>query len=312
MSFSIQRGEAIENAIRRIAKEQTGKAIQELKNFEIDPFERAHQVRKRCKKIRGLIRLVRPAFEKTYQQENAWYRDSAKRVAFLRDSQVVLDTFNTLLQENHQQIDVEELDRVRGELARQRKQLSCSTEKIDERIKALIHRMEKGRDRISQWKFDTAGFKTISAGLLKTYSRAQAALRLAMDEPSAENLHQWRKRVKYHWYHARILRRLWKPMLSVHADEAKKLSDLLGDSHDLFVMEKTLLDSPLSSNARETIDLVMGMADRDRVRLRTKSYKLGQRLLAEKPKCLKKRYSAYWAVFRKPKRETVSLDAVVV
>ncbi len=77
MGFRLQRGEAVNEGVRRIAGEQLEKAIAEIQNTELDRHEAVHQVRKRFKKIRGLIRLVRPAFEETYDRENA--RCFAKR-----------------------------------------------------------------------------------------------------------------------------------------------------------------------------------------------------------------------------------------
>ena len=59
--------ETIEAGIWCIAVEQIGKAINELNDDNLECHEAIHQIRKRFKKIRGLVRLARTSFEKTYQ-----------------------------------------------------------------------------------------------------------------------------------------------------------------------------------------------------------------------------------------------------
>ena len=64
-----------------------------------------------------------------------------------------------------------------------------------------------------------------------------------------EDFHEWRKRVKYHWYHCRLLKNLYKPLMKARRDEAKHLADLLGDDHDL-----SMLDLLLTEHARDFPD----------------------------------------------------------
>lgn len=59
MSYHLEIGESIEKGIKRIAHEQLDSAIDELTDDKLDPHDVVHQVRKRCKKLRGLLRLVR-------------------------------------------------------------------------------------------------------------------------------------------------------------------------------------------------------------------------------------------------------------
>ena len=83
--FRITHLDQVAKEVRRIAGEQNSKAIDELDNDAISRAEKIHQVRKRCKKVRGVVRLIRPAFEEIYQTENQWFRDTASSLAQLRD-----------------------------------------------------------------------------------------------------------------------------------------------------------------------------------------------------------------------------------
>jgi hypothetical protein len=63
MSYHLKRSDGpVQDGVRRIAVDQIDAAIAELDDKALDVHETVHQIRKRCKKLRGLIRLVRPAF----------------------------------------------------------------------------------------------------------------------------------------------------------------------------------------------------------------------------------------------------------
>ncbi len=51
-----------------------------------------------------------------------------------------------------------------------------------------------------------------------------------------EDFHALRKSVQQHWRHMQLLSRAWPEALSARADEAKALSQLLGEDHDLYVL----------------------------------------------------------------------------
>jgi len=71
MGYKIKRKESIRNAVRRVADEQIGKGIAELDDDALPDPEKVHQLRKRCKKLRGLVRLVRPVAEDLYQLDRS-------------------------------------------------------------------------------------------------------------------------------------------------------------------------------------------------------------------------------------------------
>ena len=73
MSFYLLADESVEDGIKRIVNEEINQAIKEIDNPRLKRNEAIHEVRKHCKKIRSVLRLVRPQFEETYQFENAWY-----------------------------------------------------------------------------------------------------------------------------------------------------------------------------------------------------------------------------------------------
>ena len=79
MSYRFDVDESAAAAVRRIADEQLGAARASLASAGGgDTASAVHDCRKRCKKLRGLVRLVRPALGKQYKAVNAALRDAAR------------------------------------------------------------------------------------------------------------------------------------------------------------------------------------------------------------------------------------------
>ncbi len=60
MAYRLKQSESVMEGVRRIGEEQIAEAIDELRDECIARHQAVHQVRKRFKRMRGLLRLVRP------------------------------------------------------------------------------------------------------------------------------------------------------------------------------------------------------------------------------------------------------------
>ena len=298
MAFHILADESIEEAVQRVAREQIDKAMDEINDPELDRHKVVHQVRKRCKKMRGLIRLVRPLLKNQYDLENAWYRDAARPLSYVRDAQSILGALDKLIEHFQDQIDGEAFAAVRQQLTDRRQQVTKDEGNLNKRLEEFLERMEEGRDRVAAWRLDKKGFKAIQGGLIKTYARGRTAMTQAYRHPSPETFHEWRKRVKYHWYHMRLLHPIWPGPIKMRCDEADELSDVLGDDHDLVVLRDTLLQGSIDVGGDETGQALLGLITQRQIELRAKAKRLGARLYAEPPKQFVKRLRSYWRAWQ--------------
>ena len=154
--------------------------------------------------------------------------------------------------------------------------------------------MRKARARLEHWTLEERGFKAIAGGLGKTYARARKAMRNAKKEPTAEHFHEWRKWVKYHWYHARLLHDIRPDVMMDHITVSDELSELLGDHHDIAVMhDKLSAEGEPFGNQAELASLTELIAARQSD-LAHQAFALGSKLLAEKRPVLVKRWREYW------------------
>jgi hypothetical protein len=102
--------------------------------------------------------------------------------------------------------------------------------------------------------------------------------------------------VKDLWYHERLLKKAWPPVLGAQADEAHELSDLLGGEHDLAVLAERLGDDPPTEVTDDVLDLI----DERRAVLLAQIRALGRRVYAEKPKAFERRIGSYLKTARAP------------
>lgn len=294
MGYNLQRHEPVESAVQRIATEQVDRALAELADPQLDGHEAVHQGRKRCKKVRALLRLVRPVFEPSYGDENAWYRDAARELAPARDAQAAVETQQRLVARYAQQLEPAAVAEVGAWLAARRDALAADERGLREGIERFQQRLLQGRARIEQWSLQRHGFEAVCGGLLKTYRRGARAMATAYRTPTSLHFHDWRKRVKYHWYHLRLLRNLHPPVLKAHKDQADRLAQLLGEEHDLAVLSELLTQAHDQLQAA-TVQVLLGLMDRQRRRLQRQARRPGALLYCEKPRRLGKRLACYWA-----------------
>jgi CHAD domain-containing protein len=299
MAFRIVEGESVADGIRRIAREQIDGAIEKVSDGHLAEAAKVHEVRKHCKKLRAVLRLVRPALGDLYPQQNAYFRDAARSLSPLRDAQTVIDAYDGLVRHF----------RVRGRFAPVRRRLVERRKRLREEVKDLDHRlhhvaglMEDAREYPATWPIDANGIDGWQPGFEQTYRQARRAMTRAYQDPTPEQFHEWRKSVKHHWYHTRLLRPLWHAGLGPRMDAGDELGEMLGAHHDLVVLRATLVAEADELGGKRLVDALVELVDRRRVELEAGAKLLGQRLFAEKATRIGRRYARYWSVWLEEQR----------
>ena len=281
MSYQLSLAEPVPDELRRIAREQLGRAAERLRRPDGDRVEAVHDARKAVKKTRALLRLVRPSLPREeYQRENAALRDAGALLSGTRDRDVLVATFDDLAGRYVGQIAAEEFDAAREQLT-----AGPPPPHPAPAQEAAAAALDAIAARIDRWPLEDADAATLQRGLAQVYRRGTKAYMSALTDPSVEALHEWRKRVKDLWYHARLVHDVWPPVLEAQAAELKRLSELLGDDHDLAVLRDALPeDSP-----------VLPLVSMRRDELQAQARRLGALVYAERPKAQRRRMRAWWA-----------------
>ena len=297
MAYRVRRSKSVQKSLRKVAGEQLDKAIAELLDQHLDRHETVHQVRRACEKLRGLIRLVRPAFP-DYSTENKFFRDAARELSYVRDAQSILECYDQLVEHFRDQLDLDAFASIRQQLEERRKQVADDQVGLDQRLDEFLAKMREARGRADSWKLNDDGFSAVEGGLKKTYRPAQAGFTGRLRESQDRGFPRAPQACQVPLVPRRLLRRIWPELLHPHRDAAHRLSDLLGDDHDLVVIRTTLLDQPEAFGSEADIEAFVGLVDCRRTELEKEARPLGERLLAEKPKRLAGRFFAYWKTWR--------------
>lgn len=157
--------------------------------------------------------------------------------------------------------------------------------------------MRNVRTRVHDWPIDTDGWDAFDGGIRRFYARGVKRFAKAYEKPSVERFHDRRKRVKYLWYHQRILENVWVPVMDELADEQHRLSDLLGEEHDLAMLRRALR-SHADEGDPQGVEMVRALAKERGAQLRQQAKPLAERLYAEGPSAFVERMHAYWRSWR--------------
>lgn len=289
---------SIQSGLRRIASEQTEAMLRTPGIPDRDIAATLHDLRRRARKLRGLLRLVRPGLP-AYKSENAILRDAARQLSHRRDAMVMIETYDSLTDHFASEIDRTAFGPLRAGLTRRVQSLSGDPR---EEMSEYLEVMTQLHERCRCWKIDGKGRKVLEAGLRLNLDQARDALRAVEAEPSPDALHALRKRAKDHRSQMRLLRPVWTNMMSARADEANRLSDLLGHHHDLAVLSFQIRSEDLlkSEGARSAF---LGLATRRQTEIEAEALPLARRLFGVSPKKRAARLMQMWRLWR---RETAS------
>ncbi|MGD9811138.1 MAG: CHAD domain-containing protein [Sphingobium sp.] len=296
MAYRFRRKDrSVEDAIRRIAREQIRGAIAAI-DGPADPDRVIHEVRKCCKRLRGLFRLVRPAFP-AYAEENAAIRDMASLIGGLRDRKVMHDLLGKLAARHRKTLSGGGWNRIAKMLDTQ---CDAGDSEVD-RVALLAQcrdRLVQAGERASRGAMAADGWDAIAPGLVKTYARARKAAASLDDDADGHRHHELRKRVKYHLYHCQLLRPVAPDAMKAREKTAGRVSDLLGDHHDLMVLESHL--RTLSDRATPIVETetAIALTRNARTRIEKLSIPLFDELLSVKPSALERYLAESWASWR--------------
>lgn len=294
MAFRLKSSDRdIAAALRRIAREQTRAILAQTGGPLPDRHRLVHEMRKRCKKLRALLRLVAPVLDDT-KAADAAVRDAARLLSPVRDAQVLVETLDHVLAGFAGEVDEDDYRRLRDHLIVRRDALTGREPGIDGALAAFRAHIAAFQKQIGRWTLAEDGFAAVAPGLKANYARARKAMRAAQAAPTAENLHDWRKQVKYHQAHIQLLRPIWPALLSTRQAHCSDLGDVLGADHDLAVFQALLESEGAEWVGKAAISRIGLLAGRRRAALARQAWPMGARLFAEKPAAFTRRWHAYW------------------
>ena len=290
MAYRFKLNEPIAEAASRIGLEQIDSAEARLASRD-DDAAAVHDARRCLKRLRALLRLMRPALpDSTYRREAIRLADIGRLLAGARDQHVMQQTL-VRLESRFGPLPNGAGSKLVKLMANGSGIAHGGTKERQDAIAAL----EQARTFFTHLARRPISFEHIAAGIERSYRRARRAFREAYEVPTGENFHEWRKAVQQHWRHMQLVARAWPDVLGGRATEAKELSRLLGDDHDFevfLVFASTRGKPALSERDLETLRKTCRTVQEE---LRTQAKPRGTRLFSDKPASMCRKVESYWA-----------------
>jgi len=259
--------------------------------------EDIHSARKSLKKARAALRLLRPGTSNArYRSLNAKLRDAARPLSQVRDSKVLLDTLRSLQRRHDKSMRSLQLAGFKHALDAERTKLAHQI--TAPRNGALAHSRGLLRDCLRDAEHlptdSTTQWAIVADGLQRVYRKGRRAMAEARRSGEPAAFHEWRKQVKYLRYELELLEPLWPALVGELADQAHKLSDYLGDEHDLTVLAETAAARHDLFRDEAALSQLRSLVTKRQTALRERSLLLGARLFADKPQAFARRFEKYW------------------
>jgi CHAD domain-containing protein len=284
MAYRLKKGETVPEGIRRIVHEEVDSALKELSHSNGKKRDEGiHEARKSIKKIRGAMRLVRPELGRAYKSENARLQSVGRKLSEIRDATAIIEVFDGLMEKHKDGLQKSASSAIRRglEASKRETEQRAGTANAVKGATAVLRSIGK---RVDKWPLKKDGFKAIAGGLEERYRRGRQAMATVQKDDAPEKYHEWRKRVKDHWYHVRLMESLWTDVMQAHETSLHDLETWLGDDHNLVVLCGKVQDAPENFGGEENMRLFVALAQQEQKELREKSLSLGERVYERKPR----------------------------
>jgi CHAD domain-containing protein len=273
--FHLTPGTPVADGVRLVATDQLERGLDAIDDAgDDDPHLAVHEARKRCKKVRALLRLVRDEVPDTYDAVNTELRDTARLVSDERDAAAAVETHDLLVERLGDEA-LAPYSEVRQALVTRRD--GDVLQRIEQRLPEVRGRLAMVRRQVDDWSLpDGDAVDVLRAGYRRTYRRARTRWQRATDVATSHHWHEWRKRVKYNRYHTNLLQEAWPPVMELREDLLHDLTDHLGDDHDLSELRAAVVE-PVVDLDEDVVTGYVGLLDGLRTRIQHQTLPLASR-----------------------------------
>lgn len=287
MSFRIDPTLPLDDEVRRILRQQVTAAASTLGGTGKGRDRDLHGARKRLKKLRGLLRLIRPGDPAFYARENARFRDIAHDLAAGRNAGALVETVDRFLAEYAAEAEEGGLADIREALAARRDRIVSDRSSMDDAVARAAASLQEGLGALAGLSLPherAEAAKVVRKGAKKTLAKARKHLDAASKDGEPEAFHELRKAVKYHWMHAGLMRAAWPGEVGEYRKRVKALGERLGELNDIAAMRDLLAREGDALAEAGEIEFFLGLMKRKEKGLRKDALAQAGRLFDASPK----------------------------
>jgi CHAD domain-containing protein len=241
MAYLIRRKLAPDTEVRRVLLEQNRRALSLLRAWQDNPRDNVHQARQAFKRIRAVLRLVKPCSRYVYRVENAFFRDLGRNLAYARDTEAVIEALGLLETRISGPLAQESLRMLQvGLEQRAARERDCGIHDLPGRVRSACDALAQADKRLRDLPIGNLRRRDFRRGVAHTLERCAAGFDLARHSESPEDFHAWRKQVKYAYHLTRLMQQIMPRWANKCGNALGTLAGVLGHYHDLVMLEALL------------------------------------------------------------------------
>ena len=293
VGYRLEPGQSVAHEVRRIAACQLELAIDGLTTAGTGETrdDSVHTARRHIKKVRALIRLVRPVMGRRYPLTNHVLRVVGRLLAPIADGQATVDTLAQLSEGPRGDLPQDVAVKVRAWLLR-REAMAYEDAALHDVFETAAALLRGQRDAVERWDLRTHGFRAIAGGLERTSRAGRRAMARAKTSARSEDYHRWRQRVKDQWLQVRLLEARCGDGLALDERRLEALDGYLGECHNCAILRGVLTaDSTLD---RDDAARCLHAVRRYERELRKCARRLGTAIYRESPNHFVTRVHRLW------------------
>jgi CHAD domain-containing protein len=295
MAYRIKRKERVGKGIRRILRQQLGRAVEAARNRDGAQEERVHDVRTRLKRSRAALKLIEEQVGRSAKKTDRRLRDQGRRLARPRDIVVQAHTFRILGTRLSRELPAGLLERLRDAGEQLRRKLDEKS--VDKELRRTGRSLRRVRKRLKKVPVKR-GKRAIGEGITRTYREARRALAKVQSDPTPERFHEWRKQVKLLSNELKIVGPAVPELATRYLDKVEKLGEILGHIHDLDCAAATTERHPRWFGSDADCEAVRGLVAEHRVVLEREAFALAAGVFAGRPRDVRELVETGWKVWR--------------
>lgn len=263
----------------------------------LEPDEFVHTLRQHAKKVRAALRLGRSGLgTAVYHRENYGFRDLAQSVGPIRDTEVVLDAFDKVLETGG--CDAVACRSLRGPLERSAQAARQQVLHDEKLLQGIGKTLKKLRRDVRKWHMHGGDWSIASRGLKRVYRAGRDAFQSADREASLENLHEWRKQSKYLRHVLELIEPAWPEVLQRLIGDLHTLSDLVGDYRDLSLLHDAVSSEQCDTPRSAARLKLLGLIDGRLAELQRQIFDQGRLAYRLRPRVFIRRVKRHWKEWR--------------
>jgi CHAD domain-containing protein len=252
--------------------------------------EAIHDARRSVKRARAVVRLVEAELGAPSEEITLRLRSAAHVLAAMREADANLETLDQL-QVAYGSLVTSTVARAvrRGLETREHASRANAGEALETARRSLEQVKASAPAQVKQ----VAHLRVVRAGALRAYRRPRRVLAgLSRDSGDAE-FHLWRRRLKDHYYHMRLLEGIHTTPRT-RARALNLLEECLGDDHNLGILADLILAAPERYGTARDTALVLGCIAQEQRRLRIRALDQGWRSFSWRPSEFDRLLRGWW------------------